>query len=370
MKPKKILVTGGAGFIGSNFIRHTLHHTPHQIINVDKLTYAGNLDSLADVSQHDRYQFEQVDIADAAEVSRVFQNHQPDAVMHLAAESHVDRSIDGPANFVQSNIVGTFNLLQSARMYRSRLAAQKSAEFRFHHVTTDEVYGSLKLNDPSFTESTAYDPHSPYAATKASADHLVRAWGRTYGLPVLISSCSNNYGPFQFPEKLIPLTIIKAIYGHEIRVYGDGSNIRDWIHVSDHVEALLVVLENSEPGQTYNLGGNDERTNLEVVSSICQILAEVCPINQNAFLSSGQKSKLKSYEALIQFVPDRPGHDFRYATNTSRIRNELGWSPKVRFESGLRKTVKWYVENQTWWGNLLNEELVRQGLLSGDATSN
>ncbi len=380
MKSKTIIVTGGAGFIGSNLIRHLIRNTNHQVVNVDKLTYAGNLASLADIESSDRYRFEPVDIVDPNAVQRLF-DHSPDAIMHLAAESHVDRSIDGPQPFIQTNIVGTFNLLESARSYFDSLEGERKSEFRFHHVTTDEVYGSLGSEDQSFTESTAYDPHSPYAASKAGSDHLVRAWSTTYGIPVLISGSSNNYGPYQFPEKLVPLVILKAIMGEPIPVYGTGANIRDWIHVDDHVSALMAVMERGLPGQTYNIGGDNERTNIDLVRTLCRILDEVYPVSQNEHLipstrhanSSEQDSGsgLKKYEELIQLVADRPGHDFRYATDTSKIRVELGWTPTESGDSGFKKTVKWYLENRDWWGSILSHEdqLRRRGRSGSDSAA-
>ena len=331
---KKILVTGGAGFIGSALIRHLISDTGDAVVNLDKLTYAGNLQSLVMVADDPRYVFERVDICDAGEVARVFREHQPDAVMHLAAETHVDRSIHGPAEFIQTNIVGTYTLLEAARAYRDGLDGGKEAEFRFHHVSTDEVYGSLGLKG-YFTENTPYQPNSPYSASKASSDHLVRAWHHTYGLPVVTTNCSNNYGPFHFPEKLIPLTILNALGGKSLPVYGKGDNIRDWLYVEDHARALRLVLEKGRAGETYNIGGWNEKTNLEVVNAICAILDEMRP--------SGAP-----HARLITFVQDRPGHDKRYAIDAGKLERELGWRPQETFESGLRKTVAWFLENDAW----------------------
>ena len=331
---KKILVTGGAGFIGSALIRHLLGRTADHVVNVDKLTYAGNLQSLASVADSPRYAFEHVDICDAGEIARVFREHQPDAVMHLAAESHVDRSISGPAAFIETNIVGTYTLLEAARAYWDALDGAKEAGFRFHHISTDEVYGSLGESG-FFTETTAYQPNSPYSASKAASDHLVRAWHHTYGLPVVTTNCSNNYGPYHFPEKLIPLTILNALSGKPLPVYGKGDNIRDWLYVDDHARALRLVLERGRAGETYNIGGWNEKTNLEVVQAICAILDELRP--QGA-----------PHARLITYVPDRPGHDKRYAIDAGKIERELGWKPQESFESGLRKTVEWFLANDDW----------------------
>jgi dTDP-glucose 4,6-dehydratase len=357
---KKILVTGGAGFIGCNLIRHLIQNTDHHVINADKLTYAGNLESLEDVEGDARYQFQQVDIVDYDSVSQLFE-HQPDAVMHLAAESHVDRSIDGPAEFVQTNVVGTFNLLQSAKIYYESLAEDRKPGFRFHHISTDEVYGSLEMDDAPFSETTPYDPHSPYSASKAASDHLVRAWADTYKLPVLITNCSNNYGPYQFPEKLVPVVILKALSGQPIPVYGKGENIRDWLYVGDHAEALYEVLSKGRPGETYNIGGNNERTNIDLVRMICQILDGERPVAENSAITD---SAIGKYEDLITFVTDRPGHDLRYAIDASKIRDEIGWEPKEGIDGGFKKTVRWYLENKDWWGRILSGEyrLQRQGL--------
>ena len=331
---KTILVTGGAGFIGSAVVRQFINDTPHRVVNVDKLTYAGNLQSLASVSASPRYGFEKVDICDAAEIARVFLEHQPDAVMHLAAESHVDRSITGPAAFIQTNIVGTYTLLEAARQYWNGLEGEKKTAFRFHHISTDEVYGSLG-DDGFFTEQTAYEPNSPYSASKASSDHLVRAWHHTYGLPVVTTNCSNNYGPYHFPEKLIPLMILNACNGKLLPIYGKGDNIRDWLYVDDHARALRTVLERGRLGETYNIGGWNEKTNLEVVDAICTILDELRP-------QGAPHARLKTY------VPDRPGHDKRYAIDAGKIERELGWKPQETFETGLRKTVEWYLANDDW----------------------
>ena len=330
----KILITGGAGFIGSAVIRLLIAETAHAVVNVDKLTYAGNLQSLASVADNPRYRFERVDICDAAEVARLFRVHQPDAVMHLAAESHVDRSISGPAAFIETNIVGTYTLLEAAREYWGGLPAERKSAFRFHHISTDEVYGSLGENG-FFTEDSAYRPNSPYSASKASSDHLVRAWHHTYGLPVVTSNCSNNYGAFQFPEKLIPLMILNALDGKPLPIYGKGDNIRDWLYVDDHARALRLVLERGRVGETYNVGGWNEKTNLEVVQSICAVLDELRP--QGA-----------PHASLIAYVQDRPGHDRRYAIDAGKIARELGWKPLETFESGLRKTVEWYLSNTEW----------------------
>jgi dTDP-glucose 4,6-dehydratase len=331
---KSILITGGAGFIGSAVVRQLISETNYKIINVDKLTYAGNLQSLVSVSDNPRYTFEQVDICDAAEVNRVFREHQPDAVMHLAAESHVDRSITGPADFIQTNIVGTYTLLEAARAHWNSLLGERKAAFRFHHISTDEVYGSLG-DAGFFTEDTAYEPNSPYSASKASSDHLVRAWHHTYGLPVVTTNCSNNYGPYHFPEKLIPLVILNAVNGKLLPIYGKGDNIRDWLYVDDHARALRTVLEQGKLGETYNIGGWNEMTNLEVVQAICTILDELHP--QGA-----------PHNKLITYVADRPGHDKRYAIDASKIADDLGWKPQETFETGLRKTVAWYLENTDW----------------------
>ena len=328
----KILITGGAGFIGSAVVRAAIA-AGHEVVNLDALTYAANLANLASVEDSPRYAFEQADIRDRAALDRIFAEHAPDAVMHLAAESHVDRSIDGPGDFIATNITGTFNLLEAARGHWA--AAGKPESFRFHHVSTDEVYGSLGETG-LFTEDTAYDPRSPYSASKAASDHLVRAWHETYGLPVVLTNCSNNYGPFHFPEKLVPVIIINALHGQPIPVYGKGENVRDWLYVEDHADALLTAIERGAPGRSYNVGGNNERRNIDLVHTICALLDEMRP---------GERP----YAELISFVADRPGHDQRYAIDASRIRDELGWEPSVSVEEGLRRTVQWYLENEAWW---------------------
>jgi dTDP-glucose 4,6-dehydratase len=335
-------VTGGAGFIGSAVVRQLLDETENRVVNVDKLTYAANLDSIPQASGHPRYIFEQTDICDGAAVHKLFATHQPDAVMHLAAESHVDRSIDGPGQFIQTNVVGTFTLLDAALSYWRGIAdSAKKAAFRFHHISTDEVFGSLGA-DGYFTETTPYAPNSPYSASKASSDHLVRAWFETYGLPVVLTNCSNNYGPYHFPEKLIPLVIIRGLAGQPLPVYGKGDNIRDWLYVEDHARALRLAVDRGVPGQSYNVGGHNERTNLQVVEGICDLLDEFSPSPQG------------SHRSLITFVTDRPGHDHRYAIDPTKIQRDLGWRPTENFESGLRKTVRWYLDNRDWWENILN----------------
>lgn len=333
----KILITGGAGFIGSAVVRHIISCTEDEVLNIDKLTYAGNLESLTSVEDSARYQFKRIDICDRAAVEQVFESFQPDAVMHLAAESHVDRSIDGPAEFIHTNIIGTYTLLEVARQYWQSLNEHNKQSFRFHHVSTDEVYGDLENTSDLFTETTAYAPSSPYSASKASSDHLVRAWHRTYGLPVVITNCSNNYGPYHFPEKLIPLVILNALEGKALPVYGKGNQIRDWLYVEDHARALYKVITEGLTGETYNIGGHNEKQNIEVVKTICQILDERQP------QANGQ-----SYESLITFVKDRPGHDLRYAIDARKIYNKLGWQPEESFESGIRKTVQWYLANLDW----------------------
>jgi dTDP-glucose 4,6-dehydratase len=342
----KILVTGAAGFIGSNLIRYLLRETDHEVVNLDKLTYAGNLESLKDVQADARYRFVQADIVNRKQMDDVFAEVEPDAVMHLATESHVDRSIDGPDTFIQTNVVGTSNLLQSARQHFRNLDGQRKDNFRFLHVSTDEVYGSLGPDDEAFSETMPYDPHSPYSASKASSDHLVRAWFDTYRLPILITNCSNNYGPYQFPEKLIPVVILKALKREPIPVYGRGENIRDWLYVNDHADALYQVLDRGRCGQTYNIGGNNELTNIDLVRLICSILDELHPL--------GKEESIKQYADLIHFVTDRPGHDLRYAINAEKIRDELGWKPGEAAETGFRKTVQWYLENKSWWERILS----------------
>ena len=362
----KILVTGGAGFIGSAVVRHIIQNTQDSVVNLDKLTYAGNLENLRDVDSSDRYAFEQVDICDRAELERVFAEHQPDAVMHLAAESHVDRSIDGPADFIETNVVGTLTLLEVARSYWQDLNEDRKVAFRFHHISTDEVYGdlphpddaspeetgladgrtgshALRGNLPLFTESTSYAPSSPYSASKASSDHLVRAWRRTYGLPTIITNCSNNYGPYHFPEKLVPHIILNALHGKPLPIYGKGDQIRDWLYVEDHARALYKVVTEGEVGETYNIGGHNEKKNIDVVHTLCDILQELVPQDKN-------------YKDLITYVSDRPGHDRRYAIDAGKIERELGWKPLENFESGMRKTVQWYLDNPQWWQRVLSGE--------------
>ncbi len=334
---RTILVTGGAGFIGSNFVRHALARTDARVVVLDALTYAGNLESLADVASHPRYGFVQADIADREAVREAFRAHRPDAVVNFAAETHVDRSIDGPGDFVRTNLVGTYELLEAAR-------AHAGEGFRFLHVSTDEVYGTLGA-EGAFSETTPYAPNSPYAASKAGADHLVRAWGETYGLPVLITNCSNNYGPYQFPEKLIPLMTLNAIEGRPLPIYGDGGNVRDWLYVEDHCEGIRLVLEKGRPGGKYNIGGGNERANLQVVDALCTAVEAVLPATRNPVLAA---RGLVSYAELKTFVADRPGHDRRYAIDASLIRRELGWQPRHAFEEGLRETVRWYVANRAW----------------------
>jgi len=340
-----ILVTGGAGFIGSAVIRHLIQDTEFQVVNVDKLTYAGNLESLKTIASHERYCFEQVDICDAVEIQRVFNQHQPDIIMHLAAESHVDRSITGPGEFIQTNIIGTYNLLEQARLYWLSLADDKKQGFRFHHISTDEVYGDLEGTDDLFTETTAYAPSSPYSASKASSDHLVRAWQRTYGLPTLVTNCSNNYGPYHFPEKLIPLMILNALAAKPLPVYGKGNQIRDWLFVEDHARALVEVATKGKIAETYNIGGHNEKQNIEVVKNICALLEELAPEKPEG---------VNQYVDLITYVTDRAGHDVRYAIDASKIQNELGWTPQETFETGLRKTVQWYLANKAWYQPLLD----------------
>ncbi|MGC1062226.1 dTDP-glucose 4,6-dehydratase [Pantoea agglomerans] len=343
---RRFLITGGAGFIGSALVRFLIAETEHQVVVVDKLSYAGNLASLASVADSSRFHFEQVDICDRPALDQVFARHQPDCVMHLAAESHVDRSIDGPLAFIETNIVGTYQLLEAARFYWQNLDDARKTAFLFHHISTDEVFGDLHDSQAYFTETTPYAPSSPYAASKASSDHLVRAWLRTYGLPTLVTNCSNNYGPCHFPEKLIPLTIINALAGKALPVYGNGQQIRDWLYVEDHARALYQVVSHGKPGETYNIGGHNERRNIEVVETICSLLEE---------LAAEQKpAGLVHYRDLITYVIDRPGHDQRYAIDASKIAHELGWVPQETFESGMRKTVAWYLTNPTWWQAILD----------------
>ncbi|QKS22802.1 dTDP-glucose 4,6-dehydratase [Vreelandella titanicae] len=399
MNTKTFLITGGAGFIGSAVVRELIQNTAHKVVNVDKLTYAGNLESLASVEANERYTFAQADICDAQAMQQLFEQHQPDVVMHLAAESHVDRSIDGPAEFIQTNVVGTAVLLEAARAYWNSLESERRNAFRFHHISTDEVYGDLaeceesgarseEENSPLtsaqrahaslFTETTPYAPSSPYSASKASSDHLVRAWQRTYGLPTLVTNCSNNYGPFHFPEKLIPLMILNALAGKPLPVYGDGQQIRDWLYVEDHARALIKVATEGQVGETYNIGGHNEKANIEVVEAICEILDELAPSEALGVRSEGAEVRSeelgvrepsspltspqgahpsqakhpqakRSHKELITFVTDRPGHDLRYAIDASKIERELGWVPEETFETGLRKTVQWYLANETWW---------------------
>ncbi|ALE02194.1 dTDP-glucose 4,6-dehydratase [Candidatus Pseudothioglobus singularis PS1] len=342
---KTFLVTGGAGFIGSELIRHLIENTEYKVVNIDKLTYSGNLQSLVSIETNENYIFEHIDICDEKELKRAFEVHKPDIVMHLAAESHVDRSIDGPKDFIHTNIVGTFVLLEQVRNYWQKLEGIKKEDFRFLHVSTDEVYGDLNGKEDFFTEETAYDPSSPYSASKASSDHLVRAWFRTYQLPVLITNCSNNYGPYQFPEKLIPHVILNAIEGKDLPIYGDGKQIRDWLYVNDHVRALLTVALKGQVGETYNIGGNNEVQNIDVVEKICEILDILIPDRLNG---------LDSYRDLITYVQDRPGHDVRYAIDNTKIKNELDWEPKENFKSGMQKTVEWYLDNLLWSENIKN----------------
>ena len=392
----KILVTGGAGFIGSAVVRHIINDTDFSVVNVDKLTYAGNLESLASVGSDSRYTFEQVDICDASELKRVFNEHQPDIVMHLAAESHVDRSIDGPGEFIQTNIVGSYTLLEQARAYWAGLQSDKKINFRFHHISTDEVYGDLPHPDeidthaglakvdkegvtaknenavdihtsqplPLFTEETAYAPSSPYSASKAASDHLVRAWLRTYGLPILVTNCSNNYGPYHFPEKLIPLVILNALEGKPLPVYGKGNQIRDWLYVEDHARALVIIATKGKVGETYNIGGHNEKQNIEVVKTICEVLEELAPSTGNLNLTgvSCESGNATKYADLIRYVADRPGHDMRYAIDAGKIQRELGWTPQETFESGIRKTVQWYLDNQVWCRHVQDGSYQRERL--------
>ena len=335
----KVLVTGGAGFIGSAVVRHIINNTNNNVLNVDKLTYAGNLESLKDVDQNERYQFSQTDICDRKALDQLFSEFQPDLVMHLAAESHVDRSITGSAAFIETNIIGTYQLLEAARQYWANLTEDKKQTFRFHHISTDEVYGDLEGTTDLFLETTSYSPSSPYSASKASSDHLVRAWNRTYGLPVILTNCSNNYGPYHFPEKLIPLVILNALEGKALPIYGKGDQIRDWLYVEDHARALYKVVTEASVGETYNIGGHNEQKNLDVVKAICNLLEELAPNKPDGVVR---------YEDLISYVQDRPGHDLRYAIDATKIKDDLGWVPAENFETGLRKTVEWYLNNQEW----------------------
>ena len=349
----KILVTGGAGFIGSALIRHIISNTDFTVINVDKLTYAGNLNSLLEISKNKRYFFEKVDICDKEKMSDLFKKYKPNAIMHLAAESHVDRSIENPYEFLNTNISGTYTLLECSREFYQTLNDSKKSKFIFHHVSTDEVYGDLGNTNAFFTEQTSYSPSSPYSASKASSDHLVRAWNRTYNLPTVITNCSNNYGPYHFPEKLIPHIILNAINGKKLPIYGDGNQIRDWLYVDDHIRALMLVVTKAAPGESYNIGGNNEKKNLEVVEDICNILEELAPIKPDG---------VNAYKDLISFVDDRAGHDRRYAIDASKIHNELGWQPIESFESGLRKTVRWYLSNRSWYENVLSGEYIQNNV--------
>ena len=372
----KILLTGGAGFIGSAVVRHIINNTKNSVINVDKLTYAGNLESLVSIESSERYVFEQVDICDRVELDRVFAQYKPDAVMHLAAESHVDRSITGPVDFIQTNIVGTYTLLEATRSYWNTLSEDAKKAFRFHHISTDEVYGDLPHPDdiedgrePSankelalFTETTSYEPSSPYSASKASSDHLVRAWLRTYDLPTIVTNCSNNYGPYHFPEKLIPLMILNSLEGKPLPVYGNGMQIRDWLFVEDHARALYKVVTEGKVGETYNIGGHNEKANIDVVKTICSLLEELVP---------NKPEGVNQYLDLITYVTDRPGHDVRYAIDASKIERQLGWKPEESFESGIRKTVEWYLDNKQWWSRVLDGSYTgeRLGLSSESAVN-
>jgi dTDP-glucose 4,6-dehydratase len=348
-----IIVTGGAGFIGSAVIRHILQYSDDNILNIDKLTYAGNLASLGAFQENERYQFQHIDICNKEAITTAVLAFKPDAIMHLAAESHVDRSIDGPADFIQTNIIGTYNLLEASKEYWLALPDNVKNNFRFHHVSTDEVYGDLEGPNDLFTEQTSYQPSSPYSASKASSDHLVRAWQRTYDLPTVITNCSNNYGPFHFPEKLIPLVIINALQGKALPIYGTGQQIRDWLYVEDHAEALVTVIKHAEIGQTYNIGGHNEKTNLEVVESICDILNKVI---------SDKPAGISDFKSLITFVEDRPGHDLRYAIDASKVKLDLNWTPKESFATGLKKTVDWYLHNKDWWQAILDGSYQTQRL--------
>ncbi|QSI20392.1 dTDP-glucose 4,6-dehydratase [Proteus mirabilis] len=349
----KVLVTGGAGFIGSAIVRHIINNTNDTIINVDKLTYAGNLESLNSVCENNRYTFIQADICDAKLITDIFKQHQTDVIMHLAAESHVDRSIDGPSEFIQTNIIGTYTLLEAARQYWNQLPTDKKAAFRFHHISTDEVYGGLESTTDLFTETTPYAPSSPYSASKASSDHLVRAWQRTYGLPTIVTNCSNNYGPFHYPEKLIPLIILNALEGKALPVYGNGQQIRDWLYVDNHARALYKVVTEGKIGETYNIGGHNEKANIDVVKTICSILEELVPNKPN---------NIENYSDLITYVTDRPAHDLRYTIDATKIKNELNWVPDETFETGLRKTVEWHLKNSEWCVSVQNNKYNRERL--------
>lgn len=353
----KILVTGGAGFIGSAVVRHIIESSAGTVINIDCLTYAGNLSNLSSVENSNRYFFEQIDICDKQALEAVFTKHKPNAIMHLAAESHVDRSIDGPEAFIKTNVLGTYNLLEVSRQYWLALSDDERKSFRFHHVSTDEVYGDLDDTSDLFTEKTSYDPSSPYSASKASSDHLVRAWHRTFGLPVLVTNCSNNYGPYHFPEKLIPLMILNALEGKTLPVYGKGEQIRDWLYVEDHAKALYKVLLDGAIGETYNIGGHNEKKNIEVVNLICELLEELASDNQFSKKSGGE-----GFASLINYVEDRPGHDLRYAIDASKIKNDLSWIPEETFETGLRKTVEWYLNNKSWCENVQSGNYKRERL--------
>lgn len=354
----KVLVTGGAGFIGSAVVRHIINNTSDQVVNVDKLTYAGNLANLHEAEKSDRYSFEKIDICDLHKLEQVFDEHQPDLVMHLAAETHVDRSIDGPAEFIQTNVVGTLTLLEVARKYWQILPQNKKKSFRFHHISTDEVYGDLEYTGSLFTETTPYSPSSPYSASKAASDHLVRAWNRTYDLPVIVTNCSNNYGPYHFPEKLIPLMILNALEGKPLPVYGKGHQIRDWLYVEDHACALYKVITQGNVGETYNIGGHNEKQNIEVVNTICDLLEELIPHSPYA----RSVANPDGFKSLISFVQDRPGHDVRYAIDATKIQKELGWTPEETFTTGLRKTIKWYLSNLDWCKSVQNGSYQRERL--------
>lgn len=357
MQKKTLLVTGAAGFIGSNLVKRLLQDDQYQIVAIDKLTYAGNLNSLSDERANPNFVFEQADICDQKQIDAIFEQHCPNGIMHLAAESHVDRSIDGPEQFIQTNIVGTYRLLQASLNYTQK---HPQTDFRFLHVSTDEVFGSLEESDPGFNERTPYDPHSPYSASKAASDHLVRAWFDTYKLPILITNCSNNYGPYQFPEKLIPVVVLRCLRGEPIPIYGKGDNIRDWLYVGDHCEALKTVFESGEPGETYNIGGNNEQTNLGLVKMLCEVLDSLRPRGDN-----------KSYQDQITFVTDRPGHDKRYAIDATKIKDQLGWEPQEKSETGFRRTIQWYLDNESWWQDILSGsyQLERIGLKTEEKKS-